>query len=188
MYNHVSKGKQQEKHKVHVGIDDFYKYYCYSTFKERKDNKTKVHHNSIYSIDRGVYTRIIGDFNSAISEAIMFDNFEYKLPARMGTLSIKKKKRKVYFLEDGTMVNRMPIDWKSTLELWSEDEESKEQKKLLRHTNEHTNGYIPFWYLNVHTGNFTNKTVYKFKSTRTNKRALAQILKDPSIKVNYYLK
>ena len=184
----MKKGKQKEKHTTHVGIDDFYKYYCFDTFKNKGKGRTVVEHDSTYALDRSTYTKILSEFNSAIAQEIMFDNLEYKVPVRMGVLSIKKKKPKIYFNENNEMVNRMPVNWKATLEMWKEDPDAKEKKKLIKHTNEHTNGYVPFWYLNTYSANFKYKTVYKFAATRTNKRSLAQILKDDNVKVNYYLK
>jgi hypothetical protein len=184
----LNKGKQAEKYKIHVATEDFYKHYCYSTFKEKVGKKSIIHRDSKFCVSRGDYGKIISDFNSLIAQEIILDNFEYKMPARMGVISIKKKKPKIYFDMDGKMVNRMPIDWKATKDLWAEDPESKELKKLVRHTNEHTQGYIPYWSFNSYTGTFKHKTVYKFIATRTHKRFLTTVLKDPNIEVNYYLK
>ena len=184
----VSRGKQEEKIKVHVGMSDFYKHYCLTTFKEKKGGRTIVHDNSMYAIDRATYGQIVEFFHSRITDEIMLDNFEFKMPARMGTLSIRKRKPKLRFDEEGKLINTMPIDWKATNELWEEDPESKEKKKLVRHMNEHTNGYVPFWYYNPRTGTFRFKNAYKFNATRTVKRALSKVLKDDNINTNYYLK
>ncbi len=183
-----NKGKQEEKIKVHVGMIDFYNHYCFTTFREKVGNKTITHYDSKYSVDRNMYGQIVDFFHKRISEEIMLDNFEFKLPERLGILSIKKRKPKLKFDEEGKLINTMPIDWKATKDLWEEDAESKELKKLVRHLNEHTNGYVPYWCYNSYPGTFKNKSVYKFKSTRTNKRDLNKILKDPNIKTNYYLK
>ena len=183
-----NKGKQKEKIKVNIGMGDFYKYYCLATFKESKGGKNTVHHKSVYNIPRSLYGKVIEFFHSNIVDEIMLDNFEYKIPSRLGTLTIRKRKPKLRFDDNGKLINTMPIDWKATRELWDEDEECKKQKKLVRHLNEHTNGYVPFWNYSVNTATFKNKSVYKFKPTRTIKRQLSKILKDPNLKINYYLK
>jgi len=183
-----NKGKGKEKVKVDIGMADFYKYYCNTTFKEKIKNKIVVHHNSVYNVKRSLYGEIIEFFHSRITDEIMLDNFEFKLPARLGILSIKKRKPKLRLDEDGKVINTMPVDWKATKELWEEDPESKESKKLVRHLNEHTNGFINKWCYDTYTATFKNKTVYKFRPTRTLKRGFCQILKDPNLNLNYYLK
>ena len=185
---HHNKGKQKEKIEVNVGMEDFYKFYCLSTFKEKVGNKTTVHHSSKFNITRTLYGKIIEFFHCNITDEIMLENFEYKMPARLGTINIRKKKPKLRFDQNGKLINTMPVDWKATKDLWEEDPECKEQKKLVRHLNEHTNGYVPFWNYSVSTATFKNKSVYKFKPTRTIKRELSRILKDPNLKINYYLK
>ena len=184
----MNKGKQKEKFKSDIGMADFYKHYCLTTFKEMNGGKTIVHHNSKFNVPRSTYGQVIEFFHSRITDEIMLDNFEFKLPARLGTLGIRKRKPKLRYDEEGNLVNTMPVDWKATKELWDEDPESKEQKKLVRHLNEHTQGYVPFWYYNARTATFKNKLAYKFVATRTVKRTLTKILKDPNIKINYYLK
>ena len=119
----LNKGKQKEKIKAHVGMSDFYKYYALSTFKEKQGGRTAVHRDSMYAIDRALYGKIVEFFHSRISDEIMLDNFEFKMPARMGTLGIRKRKPKVRFDENGKLVNNMPVDWKATKELWEEDPE-----------------------------------------------------------------
>ena len=183
-----SRGKQKEKIKVDIGMKEFYNYYCDTTFKEKVNNKSIVHKNSKFCVDRKVYGQIIDFIHSRITDEIIFDNFEFKLPSRMGTLCIKKKKPILKYNKEGNLINTMPIDWKATRELWEEDEESKKQKKLVRHLNEHTNGYVPFWYLSLKCATFKYKSAYKFKATRTMNRDLSKVLKDPSINTNYYLK
>lgn len=183
-----TRGKQKEKIKVDIGMQEFYNYYCYSTFKEKVNNKTVIHKNSKFCVSRGTYGQIIDFIHSKITDEIIFDNFEFKLPIRMGVLCIKKKKPVLKYNKEGKLINTMPIDWKATKELWQEDAESKKEKKLVRHLNEHTNGYVPSWYLSLKEATFKYKSAYKFKATRTMNRDLSKALKDPNVNTNYYLK
>lgn len=184
----MNKGKQKEKFKTDIGMSDFYKHYSLSTFKEKNGGKTIVHHNSMFNVTRLMYGKIVEFIHSRITEEIMLDNFEFKFPARLGTLCIRKRKPKLRYDDEGNLINTMPVDWKATNDLWNEDKKSKEEKKLVRHMNEHTQGYVPFWHYNAHTATFKNKMAYKFVATRTVKRSLTKVLKDPNIKINYYLK
>jgi len=180
-----TKGKQPQKYTADVGMIDFYKYYCTTTFKEMKGKKSIVHKESIYNIDRKLFGEIVGHVNNAVIDAMIFDNLEFKMPARMGTLSIKKRKPASRMV-DGERVVYLPVDWKSTKELWAEDEESKEQKRLVRYLNDHTKGFIAQYKYDRYPATYRFKTIYRFAVTRTNKQRLSEILLDPSVETNYY--
>mgnify|MGYP006969471479 FL=1 len=174
--------RSKSKIEIHVGINDFYKYY--------KDNNTK---NPL--IDRKLYSKVIKENNEAISNAIIYDGMEFKMPARLGYLSVIKKKHKLKFDENGKVdVRYLPVDYQATKKLWariypglSEEEILKiPDRKRVFHKNMHSDGYIYSWYYDKYTSNAKNKSVYYFKPTRTNTRNLAAHIKSEDFDTIYY--
>lgn len=132
----------------------------YRNYKQVSDNP----------IDINQYAKLNSDFAKFIMAQI-FAGKEVKLPARMGTASIKGKKIEVRYDEQGRLTGFAP-DWKATNELWIECPECKERKQLVFHLNEHTGGirYKFFWSKDRML--VDNKTFYTLIYTRTNKRTL----------------
>ena len=84
------------------------------------------------------------------------------LPKRMGRLEIRKGNPTIE-IKDGKIVTNLPIDWKSTTELWYEDNEAYKNKKLVRFESFET--FIIYY--NKEFANYENKSFYKFMPTRT---------------------
>jgi hypothetical protein len=176
----VNKGKQKQKHIMTCGMSDFYKHYCFNSFKEKKGRSVVIHTDSKYNVDPKLYGNILKDFNKAIMSEILYDNFEYTLPSMLGELSIKK------YTKSTLEIAKLPIDWKETKSMWEEDPETREQKKLIRQLNDHTNGQIFRFKYNKKKARYKNKSVYKFLACRTAKRELATALKDTNVEINFY--
>ena len=121
------------------------------------------------------FAKVVNDFNKFLISKV-FEGYEVKLPARMGTISIKGKKTKIKFDEQGRLTGQAP-DYKSTKDLWEKCPECKERKQLVFHLNEHTNGirYKFFW--SKERMLVENKTFYSIILTRTNKRFLSNLIK-----------
>ncbi|MDB4285894.1 hypothetical protein N9933_01170 [bacterium] len=99
------------------------------------------------------------------------------LPERFGTLSIVGKKTKIKFDEFNRPKGLAP-DWKRTKRLWAKNEEAKEKKQLVFHTNDHSDG-IRYKFLWSKKRMFIkNKTLYSLILTRANKRAVAKNVKN----------
>ncbi len=170
----------KSKIEVHVGITDFYKY-----FKEYND----------IDISHQTFSAVIKDLNQAISDLIIYEGYEFKIPGRLGFISIIKKKSKLKLSEDGKVDTRyLPVDFKATRELWkrlypnlteAEILEIPDRKRVF-HTNDHSNGFIFRWHFNKFTSNATNKSVYYFKPSRTNQRALSSHIKSEDFENIYY--
>lgn len=126
------------------------------------------------TISREMYTGICQDFNKALSNKIITESFEYKIPYGLGHLRIKSSQQKIRIKDGKIQTCKMAIDWNSTKKLWREmypgktSQELKEipNKKILVHTNEHTDGKIMRWYWDRRISNFKNQTVYKFKPVK----------------------
>ena len=85
-------------------------------------------------LKEGEFYRIVRKINEYLAQELCKGK-EIKLPNRMGTLEIRKKPSRLSIVE-GKLVTNLPIDWDATLKLWYEDEESFNNKTLVRVENE----------------------------------------------------
>ena len=140
-----------------------------------RDSYKLYKEETIEPVDIKVYVSIVSGFIKFLTRKL-FQRGEIVLPDRMGTINIVGKKAKIT-IEEGQVKGLAP-DWKRTKELWSLDEEAKNNKQLVFHFNEETNGvrYRFFWSKNRML--VPNKTLYRLVMTRTNKRELARLIKE----------
>ncbi len=124
-------------------------------------------YEDFYNVGYKKYRSICEDFNKLIMDNILLKSHEFKMPYRLGTLRIKKKKMN-YSQKNK---NKLKIDWKAT----------RENKKVIYHLNDHTNGFNYRWYWLKREAVVKNKSVYSFQATRTNKRRLAALLKNNEV-------
>lgn len=118
------------------------------------------------------YYKIIREVNTLLAEALSMGK-EINLPYKMGILEIRKKPTRVSIV-DGKLVTNLPIDWDTTLKLWSEDEESYNKKTLVYLENEE----VFKVYYNKKKANYNNKSFYEFRPTRELKRRLTKSIKN----------
>lgn len=121
------------------------------------------------------YIEIAKKFMKFLSSELL-DKGEINIPERLGKLNIFGKKVKIV-IEDNQIKGLAP-DWAETKKLWEKDPEAKENKQLAYHFNENTNGirYKICWSKNRVL--VSNKTLYNLRMTRTNKRALSNLVKE----------
>lgn len=125
---------------------------AYKDFKEIAKNEPML-----LNINKALYKKICLEFNKLLSNSIMNNAFEFKMPSNIGSLRVKKIK--------GNKTRR--VDWKTT----------KKHNTKVYHLNFHTDGYYYKWFWHKHKAIFTNKSAYSFTPTRYNKRTLASLLK-----------
>lgn len=153
-------------HKVtgSLGVYDAYKY---------------IRKNKWFDIPRplkeGEFYRIIRRINDYLADELVKGK-EVKLPHRLGTLEIRKRPTRIAIV-DGKLVTNLPIDWDATLKLWYEDEESFNNKTLVRVENEE----IFKVYYNKKDANYVNKSFYEFKPNREIQRTLARQIREGNI-------
>lgn len=183
------RGKQTEKHKTHIKTPDFYKYYANLYFREYKEGRTNglINKDSKYYVDYSTYCKVLDIFNLNIRDLILYSSFDFNMPFRLGMLGIRKRRLTPWFDEDENLVNPLPINWGETLKLWEVDPKAKEEKKLVRHYNQHTKGFVARWYFSKKTATFKWKSAYAFIPCRTAKKELSKILKDETSTIDYYL-
>ena len=101
---------------------------------------------------------------------------EIILPERLGRLSIFGKKVNVR-IENGEIKGLAP-DWVKTKQLWDSDEEAKNNKQLVYHFNEETNGIRYKFSWSKNRVLVSNKTLYNLRMTRSNKRELSKLVRE----------
>ena len=150
------------KNKADYGLPDYFNFYS----------------ENIGNIDRGLFSKIITEFNKGVVDLIIEESLVFYIPYIGFEIMVKKDKRKPKIV-NGKLINNVPIDWKATNELWDENEEAREKKLLVRYNNSHTSGYVFRIYCKKFKGNIKNKNLYKFKPNRKFQRDLSARIKDP---------
>jgi len=143
--------------------------------KNIRDSFKTYSKDSQNPLDIKEYVNIANLYNKFLIDKVL-EGEEVSLPYRLGSLSVRGKKQEVRF-EDGKIVGLAP-DWVKTKKLWEEDAEAKNSKRLLYHTNEHTDGVRYKYNWSKNRVLVTNKTLYNFRLTRTNKRRLSDLVKN----------
>lgn len=147
---------------------DFYKDY-------KSKNKTSLSYIEYISVVKDYFFEIINE--------IIYNNYTYVIPNRLGTIGIYKRKIK----KDNSSIKKYPIDFGATNKLWKENPEAKAKKILVRHLNKHTGEYVMFIHYSTKYSNFKNKTVYSFQPARQEfKRKAAKAFKDTTLNLDYY--
>lgn len=126
----------------------------YISYKEYTDQGT------LYDIDLKTFKAIVVDYFKHIRDEVILNCKEFKLPCRLGTLSVIKHLPKEFTGKS------LRWDWKAT----------KEQGKPVFLLNEHSNYYKYRFFWSKKNCLMTNKSNYQFIASRDNKRNLAQII------------
>lgn len=160
------------KNKVDYARLDIFKFYK-KAFKED-------------SVSQSLHSKVLNSFNKKLVRSILTDAFEYILPHRLGVLRIKKYKPQLLDKDGNLRKHKLKPNWKATNELWERSEEARKNKKLVYHTNEHSDGYQYKWHFSNYRSTCTNKSAYCFIPSRTNKRAITELVTDEEFTGDYY--
>lgn len=146
------------------------------------------------ALSRKIFMRVLKGILPELILLMIFENFEFSMPARLGTLRIKKKLVEPKLDENGELdVRSLSINYKKTKELWMklypgkspEEIKKVKNKPLVRELNEHTDGYRFIWYWDRLTCNVPNQSAYSLDMTRTYDRQLSNAAR--TIKnINYF--
>jgi len=178
--------KEKYKHAVKITCG------LWDAFKDFKNKNKLIYPN----ITRKDYVDVCKSINTKLSDKIIKESFEFRMPAKLGTLSITKNKVKIV-VEDGRLQkNKMIVDWAKTWEYWNSEYPDKTRKEInaiegkipIYNMNEHTNGYIMGWHWDKALCAIPNQTVYNFKPTKRNRLALAEWIKSTERENDYYLR
>ncbi len=177
MYNFK---RVKKKVKADYGTADIYKFYLKHTKKP---------------VDKKTFGQVLKEYNTEILRLIIFDGLDYTLGARLGALRIRKFDNSLRLNKDGEIANKLKPDWGRTRAKWAElypgksAEEIKliPNKPVIKHLNEHSDGYVFKWYWDKVTSNVVNQSVYKFEPVRQMKRLAAKSWKEiPTLRTLYY--
>lgn len=118
---------------------------------------------------------IIRKVNDYLAEELIKGN-DIKFPHRMGKLELRKRVPSIKIV-NGKIKTDLPIDWDKTLKLWYEDEQSFNNKTLVRMEAKEVFGVR----YNKANCNYNNQSYYKFRINRDIKRRLKENIKEKSI-------
>ncbi len=139
-------------------------YGLYDYFKHYKSKGGKLSHNQ--------FRNILMDFNEGLYPIICSFNYDYKLPKRIGIVSVAEHKTYVKFDKDGNLISNKPVDYKATLDLWEENPELYNEGFVVRHDQEST---FRITYSKAYA-TFKNKNLYKFNANRGLKQYLKNVI------------
>lgn len=160
---------------------------CYNSYK----NSCKE--QDIKYVTYTVYSKVYKSFIKSVILEMIQDAGDFKLPYRLGELSIRKRKIEKKLDDNGDIVHvNRPIDWGSTNKMWIEKYGTSDikklkqikNKKLIRYDNKHTNGYTFKVYWDKYLCVVKNRSKYAFKPCRDFVRSISKIQKEQ--KTDYY--
>jgi len=153
-------------------------------------------------IAKRLYLDVAYDITQTISDMIIRESFEFRIPFKLGFLRIRKKIPKLYIKDGRIDVNKNIIDWEATLRYWKETYPGKTRKELkdikdkgiIFQRNPHTNGEVMSFYWDKFTCGIKNITVYTFdpvkggvfNSNHTGRLGLAKWIKSEEKTNDYY--
>ena len=144
-------------------------------FFNTRDSYVVYKNMSANPINISQYVQITNHFMKFLITKLLTTG-EINIPERLGRLSIFGKKVNVR-IEDGEIKGLAP-DWVKTKQLWDSDEEAKNNKQLVYHFNEETNGIRYKFSWSKNRVLVSNKTLYNLRMTRSNKRELSKLVRE----------
>lgn len=144
-----------------LNLNHIYQYY-------NKD----IERGSKYKVNKKLFRDICKEYNSLLMALIIKEGYFFKVPYRIGTIRIKKRK---------TVMD--PAKLKPDFGLYNKSNGKYKNK----HLNEHSGGYYVRFYWSKVNSIIINKTAYSFIPTRDNKRFLVKTVKEGGVsQVNKY--
>lgn len=144
-------------------------------FYNTRDSYVVYKNMSVNPINISQYVQIINHFMKFLSSKLLSTG-EIIIPERLGKLSIFGKKVNIR-IENGEIKGLAP-DWVKTKELWDSDPIAKQNKQLVYHFNEETNGIRYKFAWSKNRVLVSNKTLYNLRMTRSNKRELSKLVRE----------
>jgi hypothetical protein len=153
--------KGEHKYKNLNSLEDTYKFY-----KEKYPKTT---------MDKKLYKKICEAFFKEIVKYVLEGN-KFKIPYGLGIFSIVKRKNDL---------NKLMVDWKSTVELWNEKWKRGidkyaysdiKNKPLVKYLNQHTKRHYYRWFWE--RGRVSGIKLYAFKPVRAVTKEVGRRIKE----------
>ena len=144
-------------------------------FYNTRDSYVVYKNMSVNPINISQYVQIINHFMKFLSSKLLSTG-EIIIPERLGKLSIFGKKVNIRIENDE--IKGLAPDWVKTKELWDSDPIAKQNKQLVYHFNEETNGIRYKFAWSKNRVLVSNKTLYNLRMTRSNKRELSRLVRE----------
>ncbi len=152
--------KRNHKIKNSIGVYDAYKHIR----KNKWYGLPPITENQFYTIIRGINKSLVDN---------LLEGYSIKLPHRMGKIELRKCSTTIKLTETG-VENNLPVNWNRTLKLWYEDEESFNNRTLIKEESKEIFRII----YNKHRACYNNKVFYDFKFNRELKIKLKDKIKN----------
>lgn len=138
------------------------------TFKHMYQDYIKdKNEHSPYYVTYLEFVELCSEYIKRIMDLILNKNYEFKIPYRLGYCKIVKRKV-------NNRSKNAPFDWEATNKIG----------KIVRHMNDHTNGYKYFFKWSKGNIIFKYNWLYRLVFTRSNKREMARLIKHENM--DYY--
>jgi hypothetical protein len=130
-----------------------------------------------------------------IVKLMVFENLDYRMPARLGYIRVKKKEVGPKIDKNGNLDTRkLSVDWKKTKRLWeklypektAEEIKLVEGKPVVREMNEHSGDCRLYWQWDKLTSNLRNQSAYFLNMVRDADNVLSHAVK-MNKNINFYL-
>jgi len=187
-----------------IGIPEIYEFYKQTLIYKGKRHRSKkmiFKDKHRFIIDRQTFSNIVKDFNLELARIIIEEAEEFKMPANLGTVRVRKYKRSIKLNKDGS-INTISssVNWEATRKLWlkeypeyADEIKSKymptlkliKNKPMVYHLNEHTEGFVVRLFWNKYGSAIINRQMYSIVLTFTNRRRIAALIKS-NPNTNYY--
>lgn len=153
------KGPRHHNIKSDYGIRDYYKYY-------HKNGGVESYN---------VFAKCVREFHTRIGDYLIKNEYTFKLPFKLGGITVRKIKTYVKFDDKGRLRTNLPINWKETNKYW--DEHPEERKKVyIRHENKQTNGVKYSFHYIKKGALYHNKSIYTININRQLKRRFKEYI------------
>lgn len=123
---------------------------------------SNIEEDTVYDVEFDIFKLIVSDYLKHLSYQLLDQSRQLKLPARLGTFEIVKRKPKTFTSKS------LRVDF----------QETKRLGKTIFHLNEHSNYYKFRLYWSKKDSHVMNNQYYQFILTRDNKRHLAYLIKN----------
>lgn len=132
------------------------------------------------------YRNVWKDITKELINEMVINNYEWKFPCGLGSLGIKKYKKKLRIKDGKLNTKNLQIDFKETELLWKEDSDARDKKIKIYYNNKHTDGYKVVYFWNKPSGVKSKIKKYRFYASRIINLKLAEVLKKHLNKSDYF--